>query len=104
MSIESKKIFADIQQLDKTANKIKEETENFAADLYRLEQCVEEMKLYWKGTAAKSFLNNIMTDFQTLQDSAKVFSKLSDDFSFAVDKYRKTDQKTIDIVRAVKEI
>ena len=103
-TIQSKELLADVDNLSKAANTIKEETCNFENDLKKLEQCIAELNSYWEGDAAKSFQSSILVDFYELNEACAVFKKLSGDYSFAVNEYRKNEQKSIDIVRAIKDI
>lgn len=103
-TMHSDELLADIQNLSNTANTIKEETEGFENDIKSLEQCLTELSLYWKGNAANEFQNNIFIDFYELKTACGVFKKLSDDYAFAVNEYRKNEQKSVSIIKAIKDV
>lgn len=103
-NLQIKKVFVDVQDLERSMDTITEETKKFKSDLCCLEQCIAELNLYWEGMASKEFRNNIFLDFQMLRSAANLYSKLSDDCSFAVNEYKKTDQISYEIIMSIKNI
>ncbi len=97
-TIASNGLLADTKELSKAANVIREEAEGFKNDLKRLEECLEELQLYWEGNAASRFHQNMFCDFLMLRNAREVFIKLSEDYAFAVNEYLKNEQRAMDIV------
>lgn len=104
INIFSNELLADVQELSKAANTIKEETQSFISNLKSLESCMAELSTYWTGSAAETFQKNIFINYSELSTAGLVFKKIAADYDYAVNEYRKNEQKSIEIINAINNI
>ena len=68
---------------------------------YQLLNSVDELNCYWTGTAARLFYNSIKIDMEILEGYVNAISKVSEDYEYAFDLYKRNNQRIYEIVKAI---
>lgn len=103
-NLQSKEVLARLNDIRQTASGIKEESDAFAVNIRRLEQCLGELKAYWHGEAADAYQKTVSADIHNLKLIHGILSGLAKDYENAVAEYENTSQKAKEILNAIKEI
>lgn len=103
-NLQSKEVLAQLNEIRQTASGIKEESDAFAVNIRRLEQCFNELKVYWRGEAADVYQQIISADINNLKIVHGLLTGLSKDYENAVTEYEKASHKAEEILNAIKEI
>ncbi len=95
-------VYADVKEIRTAADNIREETESYSQNLKKLEVCIDELKGFWSGDASEAFARSMSAQITQLKGVEASLRKLSEDYRSVADEYARNDQRTEEIISAIK--